>query len=127
MGFPLYLSSIASSCCRFCLSDSLTSTLVPYSDAFFYYLFPELPPGTRYIEMDPGIADAAGSGLAGELHRSMWLIQSDVWSNWDEPNSSAHRGSPLPNRVVADEYCTVVRTPQFRLLQRCGAGLEPKR
>ena len=99
----------------------------PYSDAFFYYLFPELPPGTRYIEMDPGIADAAGSGLAGELHRSMWLIQSDVWSNWDEPNSSVDRGSPVPNGVVTDEYCTVVRTPQFRLLERCGAGLKPKR
>lgn len=91
----------------------------PYSDAFFYYLFPELVPGTRYIEMDPGIADAPRSGLADELRRTDWLIQSSVWSDWDEPNSSRERGSDEPNVVVADEFCTVVDTSGFRLSRRC--------
>ena len=36
----------------------------PYSDAYLYHLFPELTPATRYIEMDPGIANARSSGLA---------------------------------------------------------------
>ena len=36
----------------------------PYSDAWFYYMLPEYPPGTYYIEMDPGVANAKGSGLA---------------------------------------------------------------
>ena len=91
----------------------------PYSDAFFYYLFPDLVPGTRYIEMDPGIADAPGSGLAGELRRADWLIQSDVWSNWDEPNDSVLAGSEAPNRVVARHYCRVLDAGKFSLLRRC--------
>ena len=41
----------------------------PYSEAFLYYLLPELVPGTRYIEMDPGVANAADSGLADEVAR----------------------------------------------------------
>ena len=38
-----------------------------YSDVAVYFLFPELEPGTFYIEMDPGLADAAGSGLAEDI------------------------------------------------------------
>jgi hypothetical protein len=91
----------------------------PYSDAFFYYLFPKLVPGTRYIEMDPGIADARGSGLARELEHSDWLIQSDVWSAWNEPNDSVVAGSPAPNRVVRRDYCRVLDAGKFRLLERC--------
>lgn len=91
----------------------------PYSDAFFYYLFPELVPGTRYIEMDPGIADAEGSGLAEDLRTSDWLIQSDVWSGWDEPNTSVDAGDTEPNRIVEDDYCLVVEAPPFKLSRRC--------
>ena len=90
-----------------------------YSDAFFYYLFPDLDPGTRYIEMDPGIADAPDSGLAGELRRNDWLIQSDAWSDWTEPNDSAGHGSDVPNQVVRDHYCLVEDAGTFRLLKRC--------
>ena len=91
----------------------------PYSDAFFYYLFPELAPGTRYIEMDPGIADAEGSGLAEELEQSDWLIQSSVWSGWDEPNSSVDPGDTEPNRIVENDYCLVLEAPPFKLSRRC--------
>ncbi|MEZ5322732.1 MAG: hypothetical protein R2698_11800 [Microthrixaceae bacterium] len=91
----------------------------PYSDAFFYALFPELEPGTRYIEMDPGIADAAGSGLADELRHDDWLIQSRVWSNWDEPNRSRESGDPTPDKVVAAQFCTVLDTGPFRLSRHC--------
>lgn len=91
----------------------------PYSDAFFYYLFPELPPGTRYIEMDPGIADAPGSGLRDELRDGDWLIQSDVWSGWDEANSSTEAGDSGLNRIVADDYCPVLDAGVFKLSQRC--------
>lgn len=90
-----------------------------YSDAFFYYLFPDLVPGTRYIEMDPGIADAPDSGLAEELRRNDWLILSDAWSAWTEPNDSAGSGSDVPNQVVRDRYCTVERAGTFQLLRRC--------
>ncbi|HET9729290.1 MAG TPA: glycosyltransferase family 39 protein, partial [Acidimicrobiia bacterium] len=35
----------------------------PYSDAYLYYMLPEFRPGTYYIEMDPGVANANDSGL----------------------------------------------------------------
>jgi hypothetical protein len=90
-----------------------------YSDAFFYYLFPDLPPGTRYIEMDPGIADAPDSGLASEVSKADWLILSNAWSGWTEPNDSAGHGSTAPNQVVRDHFCEVVNRPTFRLFHRC--------
>jgi hypothetical protein len=90
-----------------------------YSDAFFYHLFPELVPGTRYIEMDPGLADSPDSGLAEEVAAADWLILSDAWSGWDEPNDSAGRGSREPERVVEEQFCTVVDAGTFRLLGRC--------
>ena len=33
----------------------------PYSEAYLYYLLPDLVPATYYIEMDPGVANAPGS------------------------------------------------------------------
>lgn len=90
-----------------------------YSDVFFYNLFPALTPGTRFIEMDPGIADAPGSPLAGELRRNDWLILSDAWDDWSEPNSSSRSRSQAANHVVAKDYCQVATTPTFTLLRRC--------
>ena len=90
-----------------------------YNDAFFYFLFPDLVPGTRYIEMDPGIADAEDSGLAEELRVNDWLILSDTADAWEEPNDSAISRSQVPNEVVAEQYCEVQRDGAFTLLRRC--------
>lgn len=79
----------------------------PYSDAFFYFLFPEATPATRYIEMDPGIANAEDSGLAEDVASADWLILSHVWDSWDEPNDSRLFGSNAPNEVVDDQFCLV--------------------
>jgi hypothetical protein len=101
----------------------------PYSEAFFYYLFPELTPATRYIEMDPGIANAADSGLADEVRSADWLILSNVWSGWDEPNDSRIDGPDAPNQVVRRDFCLVGqyrsgadRTLRYQLWHRRGAG-----
>ena len=75
------------------------------SEAFFYYLLPELDPSTYYIEMDPGVANAEDSGLAHEVRNSDFLILSTAWSFFSEPNASRDVGSPKPNRVVRDEFC----------------------
>jgi len=91
-----------------------------YNDAFFYHLFPDLEPGTRFIEMDPGIADTEGSGLAQELENSDWLILSDSADLWEEPNDSRFSRSQRPNEVVAEQYCEVVAAGGFTLLRRCG-------
>ena len=90
-----------------------------YNDAFLYHLFPDLVPGTRFIEMDPGIANEPGSGLVQELERNDWLILSDSADRWTEPNDSAHAGDPELNRVVEELYCPVLDAGGFSLLRRC--------
>ncbi len=91
-----------------------------YNDSFFYYLFPDLVPGTRYIEMDPGIANAEDSGLADELRANDWLILSATSNGWNEPNDSARAGSQEPNRVVEEDYCVVTDAGGFQLLLNTG-------
>lgn len=94
----------------------------PYSDAYLYYLLPDLVPGTRYIEMDPGMANRADSGLAAEVAGADWLILSHIWDNWQEPNASRDFGSPAPNEVVRSEFCPVGHyEPYFEVYRRCDA------
>jgi hypothetical protein len=92
----------------------------PYSDAYFYFLFPEATPATYYIEMDPGIANAEDSGLAEEVAGSDWLVLSHVWDPWDEPNDSRLLGSDAPNRVVAESFCALNDESDYYVLyERC--------
>jgi len=79
----------------------------PYSDAYLYHLLPDLPPATRYIEMDPGVADAEDSGLAEELAAADVVILSHVWDAWSEPNDSRKVGSAEPVRVLEERFCLV--------------------
>jgi hypothetical protein len=100
-----------------------------YSDVVFYYLFPELRPATYYIEMDPGLADKPGSRLAADVQSADWLILTNFWTGWFEPNASQHFGSDAPNRVVADHFCQVGNWDNALVLlyQRCdkGDGISP--
>jgi 4-amino-4-deoxy-L-arabinose transferase-like glycosyltransferase len=94
-----------------------------YSDAFFYYMFPELTPATYFIEMDPGLANAPGSRLASEVASSDWVILTSFWDGWREPNSSMDFGSDEPNQVLHDKFCEV-RSYQdglVRLFHRCSS------
>lgn len=91
----------------------------PYNDSFVYYLFPEMEPATRYIEMDPGIANAEDSGLADEVADADWVVLSTVWSTWVEDNASVEPGPNTPNEVLAEEFCLVVDLPRFQLHGRC--------
>jgi hypothetical protein len=77
----------------------------PYSEAYLYFLLPQLDPGTHYIELDPGVANAADSGLADEMRQSDVVILSTVYDDWDEPNTSRDFGSDEPNRVLDEDYC----------------------
>jgi hypothetical protein len=92
-----------------------------YSDAFFYYLFPELTPATYFIEMDPGLANAPGSRLASEVASSDWVILTSFWDGWREPNSSMDYGSDVPNQVLRDNFCEVnsYQDGLVRLFHRC--------
>ncbi len=100
-----------------------------YSDVVFYYLFPELTPATYYIEMDPGLADQPGSSLADDVASADWLILTNFWTGWYEPNASSDFGSDAPNQVVADQFCLVGNYEDALVLlyQRCeqGDGVSP--
>jgi hypothetical protein len=95
-----------------------------YSDVVFYYLFPELVPATYYIEMDPGLADQPGSRLAGDVASADWLLLTNFWTGWYEPNASSEFGSDAPNQVVADQFCLVDSWEDALVLlyQRCAQG-----
>jgi hypothetical protein len=79
----------------------------PVSDAYLYYLLPDFPPATYYIEMDPGVANAKGSRLASDLRTADLAILSGIWLDWDEPNDSRVLGSDVPNQVLAKRFCLV--------------------
>jgi 4-amino-4-deoxy-L-arabinose transferase-like glycosyltransferase len=76
-----------------------------YNDTFFYWMFPELEPATYFMEMDPGIADEEGSGLAEDLASADWAILTGFWNGWREPNASMEFGSDRPNQVLAEQFC----------------------
>lgn len=92
-----------------------------YNDLVFYWLFPELEPATYYIEMDPGLANAEGSSLADDVASADWLILTNFWWGWDEPNASMEFGSDAPNRVVAEQFCLVssYENDLAMLFERC--------
>jgi hypothetical protein len=79
----------------------------PYSDAYLYYLLPDLVPATYYIEMDPGVANTASSGLDHQLASADVVILSKIWDDWNEPNDSRKVGSDKPVRVLARDFCHV--------------------
>ena len=100
-----------------------------YSDVMFYYMLPELTPATYYIEMDPGLADKEGSSLAADVKSADWVILTNFWSGWFEPNASSKHGSQAPNRVVADDFCLIgnYQEAEVLLYHRCanGDGVSP--
>jgi len=97
----------------------------PLSEAFLYYLLPTTHPGTYYIEMDPGVANADDSKLADDLEHADLVILSRVWDQFHEPNDSEKLGSPTPNQVLRRRFCTVLDLPLYELLQRCDRAGRP--
>jgi hypothetical protein len=100
-----------------------------YSDVAVYYLFPELVPATYFIEMDPGLADAAGSGLAADIATADFLVLTNIWTGWNEPNASSDHLSQEANQAVADNFC-LIRAYEENLVmifERCegGGGVSP--
>ncbi len=100
-----------------------------YNDVSVYYLFPELTPGTYFVEMDPGIADTAGSGLAEDIEAADYLVLTNIWGGWVEPNATMRRGSQEANQAVADNFCLVRAFEEnlVMIFERCegGGGISP--
>jgi hypothetical protein len=100
-----------------------------YADTYIYWLFDELEPSTYFIEMDPGLADAEGSGLAEDVLSADFVVLTNTWSGWMEPNESVISRSQEANQVIADNFCLVrsYNTNLVLLFERCegGGGLDP--
>ncbi len=101
----------------------------PYTDAFFYYLYPELDPATYYIEMDP-FDSGPETRLAADVNSADWVILTNVWNAWIEPNNSMAPGSNVPNEIIERDFCLVGswglipdywdnELPMYQLLERC--------
>ena len=92
----------------------------PYSDAYLYYMLPDLDPATYYIEMDPGVANTADSGLDRQLASADIVILSKIWDNWSEPNDSRKFGSEKSVRVLARDFCRVgTYLDLYELYRKC--------
>jgi hypothetical protein len=92
----------------------------PYSDAYLYYMLPDLDPATYFIEMDPGVANAEGSGLAEDLASADLVILSSIWDDWNEPNDSRDTGSAAAERVLERDFCLVEDyLDRYELYRRC--------
>jgi hypothetical protein len=100
-----------------------------YSDVAVYFLFPELEPATYFIEMDPGLADTEGSGLAEDIVGADFLVLTNIWTGWNEPNASSQRLSQEANQAVADNFCLIRQYEEnlVMVFQRCdgGGGVSP--
>jgi hypothetical protein len=98
----------------------------PYSDAYLYYLLPDLVPATYYIEMDPGVANAPNSGLGDDLRSADIAILSTVWNDWDEPNDARKFGSNRPNEILKRDFCLVEKFGRggvYELYRRCNKSV----
>ena len=94
----------------------------PYSDAYLYYMLPDLDAATYYIEMDPGVANAEDSGLADDLRSADTVILSSIFNDWDEPNDAREFGPNLPNEILDRDFCLVQkfgRDGVYELYRRC--------
>jgi hypothetical protein len=83
-------------------------------------MLPDLVPGTYYIEMDPGMANANDSGLDQQLAHSDIAILSAIWDNWSEPNDSRKVGSAKAQQVLARDFCHVgTYLGLYQLYRKC--------
>ena len=92
----------------------------PYSDAYLYYMLPDLVPATYFIEMDPGMANANDSRMPRDLESADIAILSGIWDNWSEPNDSRKVGSDASEKVLARDFCLVGSyLDLYKLYRKC--------
>ncbi|HEY1043029.1 MAG TPA: hypothetical protein VGE60_04125 [Telluria sp.] len=90
-----------------------------YNDSYLYFLLPRLAPATRYLEMNPGVANREGSGLAGQLASADLVILNRSYDNWREQNASSIAGSNAASRMMESRFCEHRSFGQWRILLRC--------
>jgi hypothetical protein len=86
-----------------------------YNDTYLYFLLPQLQPGTFYLEMDPGVANGAGSGLAGQISRDRFVI---LTAQSGTSPAGGQLGPDAPNKVVQQQFVEVGSWGQWTLLEK---------
>jgi len=89
-----------------------------YNDSFFYYLLPQFPPATYFLEMNPMSANRPNSRLAADIATAEWAILDARWDHWAEPNSSGKFASDQPLRVLAQQFTVVDKAGTYLLLRK---------
>jgi hypothetical protein len=89
-----------------------------YNDTFIYHLLPQLRPATYFLEMNPLSANRANSRLATDLASADWVILSNCWDYWNEPNESSKFGSSAPMQVMQTQFRVCGRFGGYDLYRR---------
>ena len=93
-----------------------------YNEPIFYWLEPKLKPSTYFLEMNPGISNTKDSGLAQQVDQAHWVILSEVYKRFSEPNTSIVPGSDAPNVVLTHHFCAVDSTSYYSVLEHLPPG-----
>lgn len=90
-----------------------------YSETFLYHLLPDYEPASYHIQMNPGLANREGGRLAADIEQADWLILTDLFEGWSEPNSSTVDGDLRADAVVDSSFCEVVSLGPRTLYRNC--------
>ena len=90
-----------------------------YSETYLYHLMPDYEPGSYHLQMNPGLANREGGRLASDIAGANWLILTDKFDNWTEPNSSVADGDPRADAVVESSFCAIETVGGRTLYGRC--------
>lgn len=89
------------------------------NDSYLYFLFPKLQPSTKFIEMNPGVANRSDSGLSEQIGKADLVILTSRHDHWDEPNDSMIPGSDLPNKIIKNNFCLYKKFIYWNIFKRC--------
>ena len=90
-----------------------------YSETYLYHLMPDYEPGSYHLQMNPGLANREGGRLADDVAASDWLILTDKFDAWSEPNASVTDGDPRAEAVVESSFCPLETIADRILYGRC--------
>lgn len=90
-----------------------------YSETFLYHLLPDYEPASYHIQMNPGLANRKGGRLAADIAQADWLILTDLFEGWSEPNSSTVDGDLRADAVVGSSFCEVASFGPRTLYRNC--------
>ncbi|MDE0701882.1 MAG: hypothetical protein OXH61_14300 [Acidimicrobiaceae bacterium] len=90
-----------------------------YSETYLYHLLPDYEPASYHIQMNPGLANREGGRLAADIEQADWLILTDLFDGWSEPNSSTTDGDLRADAVVESSFCPFASFGPRTLYENC--------